>query len=205
MGTVFLCFLGHKANVWYRTECCRVYGTVGFHIVDDRFVETGISAVRNNTNGIFFVAVFVPHFSTAAYQSRHGRIHNNIGGDMEIGDTLVGVHHGNPRSIVYRSVYIRFYFCFVRCSFNFFVQGGQTVVCIDVQGIKSRFMFCKDIFEIGFYNGSEDDRVRNLHHRGLQVRGQKYIFFRSLTDGFFSKRFQSLYIECRTVNHFTGF
>ena len=71
---------------------------------------------------------------------------------------------------------VRLYFGFFRMSGNFFKKCRESKVRIYIQFLKSVFMLFKNVFEICLNDRPEDDRIRNLHHRRLQMCGKQDVF-----------------------------
>src|SRR5699024_3267884 len=94
VGAVLLCLLGHQADVGDGAHGGRIEGTIGAAVVDDGLVDTGVGGVRDDSQGVLGLVVLVPHLAGGADHGRHGGVDDDVGGHMQVGDALGGVHHG---------------------------------------------------------------------------------------------------------------
>ncbi len=94
VAAVFLGSLCHEANVRDGAHGGGIEGAVGAAVVQDNLVDAGVGAVREDGQGVGFLAVRAPHVAGAADHGRHGGVNDDVGGDVEGGDALVRVHHG---------------------------------------------------------------------------------------------------------------
>ena len=72
---------------------------MGFAEVDDFLVDGGVGAFRDNRLGIFQLAVGTIHLAALANHRRHGSINNNVGRYVQVGNTAVGIDHGQFRTM----------------------------------------------------------------------------------------------------------
>ena len=100
VAAVFLGGLGHQADVRDGAHGGRVEGAVGAAVVDDHLVDAGVAAVREDGERVGFLAVAAPHVAGAADHGRHGGVHDHVGGDVQVGDALVGIDHGQLGAVV---------------------------------------------------------------------------------------------------------
>src|SRR5699024_562501 len=168
---VFFGLLGHQTNVWYGSHGGRVIGTVCAAVLDHGLENTGIRRVRNHGQGVLGFVVLIPHFAAGTNHGRHGSIHDHIRWDVQVGDTTVGVDHGQIWAIfvgvsnflanTFGDVGIQL----IQASFD----TGQTVIGRQAGSSQLCTVFFKYPWEVGFDDMTEDDRVGNLRHGGLHM------------------------------------
>ena len=88
MRTVFFGLLRHQTDVRHRTHSGGVEVAVGFTEVDDLLVNTCKGALRNQSLGIFRLAVRTPHLAADADHGGHRRVNNHVVGSMQIRDAF---------------------------------------------------------------------------------------------------------------------
>ncbi|GAA2911205.1 hypothetical protein GCM10020221_03690 [Streptomyces thioluteus] len=99
VGAVLLGLLGHEADVRDRAHGGRVEGAVGAAVVDDDLVDAGVRAVGQHREGVGLLAVRAPHVAGGADHGRHRGVDDDVGRDVQVGDALVGVDHGEGRAL----------------------------------------------------------------------------------------------------------
>ena len=63
MGSIFLGFLSHEANVGNRAHGCRIKSTVLFTEVDGGLVDAGVGGVGDDRFGVLRVTGSIPHLA----------------------------------------------------------------------------------------------------------------------------------------------
>ena len=63
VGSIFLGFLRHEANVGNRAHSCRIKSTVLFTEIDGGLVDAGVGGVGNDGFGILSVTGSIPHLT----------------------------------------------------------------------------------------------------------------------------------------------
>ena len=99
MGAILFRFLGHQADIWNRSHCCRIESTMLPTKIDGGQIDPGVAAIRNNREGILCFTISIPHLTGSANHGRHRGINNDITGHMKIGYSLVGIDHGQRGSV----------------------------------------------------------------------------------------------------------
>ena len=146
-----------------------------FAKVDHSLVNGRVGAVRYDRQSVLGVACGVPHFTALPDHGRHGGVDNDIAGHVKIGNALVRVDHGQGRTRGERGLQI-----FLQSASFLRGQLGQlrhqvpeTVVEIDSELVERRSVFADEVREIDPHRVPENDRIRHLHHRRLEVQGEK--------------------------------
>ena len=62
-------------------------------------------------------------------------------------------------------------------------DGAEAVLAVEASRQKLLAVLVKDRLEVGAHDVAEDDRVGDLHHGGLQVRGEEHALFLGALDG----------------------
>ena len=170
---VLLGRLGHQADVGHRAHRRGVERAVGPAVVDRGLVDAGVGRVGDHREGVLLLARCVPHLARGADHRGHRGVDDDVGGHVQVGDALVGVDHrergagGQARleggldlgPVLHR------------------VEAGedaaQAVVGRQARGGQLLAVLGEDVLEVGAHDVAEDDRVGDLHHRGLEVRGEE--------------------------------
>ena len=172
VGAVLLGGLGHQADVGRRAHGRRVERAVALAVLDRLRVDRGVGVVGDHELGVLLLAGGVPHLPGGADRGRHRRVDDHVARDVEVGDAAVGVDHGQrrarrrtprrsrrgspprvgsgSRSSALSSA--------PRPSFGL-TPAAASVVAVALEHRR----------EEGAHGVAEDDRVRDLHHRRLQV------------------------------------
>ena len=66
-------------------------------VLDAGLVHGGVAAVRDHTLHLLQLVVLVPHLTSVTDHVGHGGVNDDIAGDVEVGDAVVGVDHGQSR------------------------------------------------------------------------------------------------------------
>ena len=184
MRPVFLGFLGHEPHVGHAAHGGRIEGPVFPAEIDHGLINARITAVRDHGLHVIFFAVRAPHFPADAKRRRHRSIDDDITRHVKVGDTPVGVHHGEIRAVLHGRLQVGFDGLLLRGRqrADLGVHVAQPVVGIDAEFGKNLFMFGKDVFKIDGHAMTENNRVRNFHHGGLHVQRQQNVALLGVFD-----------------------
>src|SRR5574340_893718 len=146
-------------------------------VVDDRLENAGVVAIRDHRLGVVCLAVGAPHLAAVADHRWHGSVDDHIGGDMQVGDALVGIHHRQLRLLLEAGLDVGFdlFTLGIRQRGDFRQQVAEAVVDVDVEFLDGCGVFVEHILEVDGDSMAEHDGVGDLHHRGLEVQGQQYV------------------------------
>ena len=98
---------------------------------------------------------------------------------MQVGDSLVGVDHGQSRTLLIGSDDIRLNFGFLFCRklVQFANEITESVFKINPESSQCVRMLADKVLEVGFHPVTENNRVGHLHHGRLHVQGEKNALF----------------------------
>ncbi len=175
MGAVLLRLLGHQADIGDAAHGGRIKGAMLLAILDHLLIDGGIAAVRHHGNGVVQLIVRPPHPTAVPDKDRHRGIDDHVVGDMQVGDPLAGVHHGQfAVGLINRlDVGLDGRPLGLGQFSDLGVQIAQAVVDVHPQLFDDRGVFFENILIEDRDAMTEHDRVRDLHHGGLQVQGQQ--------------------------------
>ena len=125
---------------------------------------------------------------------------------MEVGDALVGIHHGKRRTRSQGGLDIGFDFLTRFCGkrLNLCCQIAEPVVEVHTEFLDDTGVFGDEVPEKDLHDMAENQRVGNLHHRRLQVDGEKHTRGLRFGDLLFEKCNQRLFAEKRGIENFAG-
>ena len=123
---------------------------------------------------------------------------------MEVGDALVGIHHGQ----IWAHRHGLLDGCFdggaVFHGLEFGHQGAKSVVEVHAGCIQRRAVLVQDGLEEGADSGPKQDGVRDLHHGRLHVKGEQRAVRLDAVDFRSQKRFELFHGQGRAVDDLTG-
>ena len=147
MAAVFFGALGHETHVRYRAHRFRVEGAVLLAEIDRGFVDAGVATVRNT--GLYFLqfAFLVPHATGVADHCGHRGIDDDVARNVQVGDSLGGIDHGEIRARSECGVNGGLDFSFLSITFQALVQVTETVVRIDSEFLEQVGVFREHVLE----------------------------------------------------------
>ena len=168
-------FLRHEPDVGHAAHGRRIQGAVLLAVLDDGLVDGGVAAVGNHGLGVVQLAVRPPHLAAFAHDDRHGRVDDDVVRDVQVGDALVGVDHGQgrPGGIDGLDVILDLRLFVRREALDLGVDVAEPVVGVDPQPLEGVGVFGEHRLEEHGHGVAEHDRIGDLHHRGLQVQRQE--------------------------------
>ena len=95
---VYLSLLGHQTHVGNMSHGGVIKLPVFLAIINNGTVDASIAAVGDDAHNILKCIVLVPHHARVTHDVGHGGIDDHVAGDMQVGDTLGGVDHGQTRA-----------------------------------------------------------------------------------------------------------
>ena len=174
---VFLGGLGHQADVGDGAHGLGIERAVGFAEVDGRLIDAGVAGVRDDGEGVAGLALGVPDLAAGADHRGHRGVDDDVAGDVEVGDALVGVDHRKPRAGGVGGLDVGF-------DLGLLVRGQlvelgdevtEAVAEIDTEFLERRGVLGDQVFEEHLHRMAEDDRVADLHHGGLHVEREQHV------------------------------
>ncbi len=168
---ILFCGLRHQAHIGHAAHRCRVKCAVCLAIVNHSLINAGIATVGNNGLGFLLVTLGIPHGAGITHDNGHGGIDNNVAGHMQIGNTLVGIHHRQGRTLAIQSFDVALdciLLVFWQRS-NFGIEVANPVIGIEADLFKRISVFGQYLFIKNRHNVTKNHRVGHLHHGGLQM------------------------------------
>ena len=172
---VLLGGLGHQADVGRAAHRRGVERSVLAAVVDGLAIELRVGVIRDHELCVLELAVGIPHLPRRADRGRHRGVDDHVAGNVEVGDPTVGVDHRQPRPVRVRRLDRGFDrgALIVRQRLDRLQQRAQAVVGVDARGFQRLAVLLEHAREIHPHRVAEDDRVRDPHHRRLQVHGEQ--------------------------------
>ena len=125
---------------------------------------------------------------------------------MQIRDPSARIHHRNTGAVLVIGFDIchKPIFCVFWETENFRKDITESVVWVGAKISEFISVICKEACKIGSYTVAEYDRVRNLHHRGLQMEREKHTLSFGVLDRCAVEINQGALADERGIEHFTG-
>ena len=122
------------------------------------------------------IAGRVPHLSGVADHRRHRRVDDDVARYVQVGDAAVGVDHRQRGTVVQprgdRTLDGRALRVGKRGDAAEHV--GETVVGVHADAVERVAVLREHVGEVRLHRVAEDDRVGDLHHRGLEVDREQH-------------------------------
>ena len=173
---VFLGLLGHQADVLDGARGARVQRAGFLEISDALVIDVGIGRVGDHAVGIRLGPVGAPALAAGAQQRRDRRVDDHVGRHVQVRDALVRVHHVQRRALRHDRVDLgadRIALGHLRHAGQ---HGAQAAIGVRTRRGQRRAVTFEHRRQPGAHDMAEDDRVRDLHHRGLQVDREQRAF-----------------------------
>src|SRR5690606_24700405 len=120
-------------------------------------------------------ATSVPHLSAVADHGGHRGVDDDVAGNVEVGDSAVGVHHGHAgAALVHRADVL-----LDGGALRFGQRGdlshhvAESIVRIHAEALQYFTVLLEYVPEEDADGVAEDDGIGYLHHRRLQVQGEE--------------------------------
>ena len=121
------------------------------------------------------LAVGAPHAAGVAHHHRHGGVHDDVVGHVQVGDALVGVHHGEGRAgrVHGLDVGLDLGALGLGQGLDLGVEVAQAVAEVHAQALDDGGVLGEDILVEHGDRVAEHDGIGDLHHGGLEVQGEQ--------------------------------
>ena len=173
VAAVLLGGLGHQADVGHRAHRGGVEGAVRAAVVDDGLVDAGVAAVGDDGERVAFLAVGSPHVAGRADHRRHRGVDDDVAGHVQVGDALVGIDHRERRAVGETLLDGGLDLGAVGQSVEPVEDRAESVARAEAGGGEVIAELLEHGGQERLDDVAEDDRVGDLHHRGLQVHGEQ--------------------------------
>ena len=175
MRAVLFGLLRHQTHVGHGAHGAGVEVAVPLAEVDHLLVDAGKGRLGHHGLAVVRLAVGTPHLAALADHGGHGGVHDDVVGRMEVGDALGRVHHGQRRTVFLAGVQVTddLFALGGGQRLDLLVQRGHAVVHVDAQLVEQLAVLLEGFLVIDLHAVAEHDRVRDLHHRGLDVQREQ--------------------------------
>ena len=200
VAAVLLRGLRHEADVRHGADRGRVEGAVLDHVVDDGLVDACVRRVGDDGDRVVLAAILAPELAAVADEGRHRGIHDHVARDVQVRDALVAVDvaEAGARLEVLRDARRDGV-----AAFDLAEPGedrAETVVAVEARRGELLAVGVEDVLEERAHDVAEDDRVADLHHRGLQVHRVEHVLGLGLGERVGEERVERLGREERRVD-----
>ena len=189
---VFLGLLRHQADVLHGACGRRIKRTGLFEIADRLVIDGGIRAVGNDAIGVSGFAIWPPALAAGANKCGHRGVNDHIRGHMQVADALVGIHHIHRRAVGDGGGNISLNRGVVGHGGHAVHHGAKARVGVNTRRSQRRAVLFKHGCQEHLDRMTKDDRVRHLHHRGLEVDREQHALGLGGCDLFGQERLQRL-------------
>ena len=205
MRTIFFGCLCHQTDVGHAADRFGIECAVSLAEIQRGLVHTGITAIRNEREGVLKFALCVVNFSARANHRWHRSIDDDVARHVQVGDALIRIDVGQARAVGVSNLDVGFNGSLLVSwqRLNFCHQIAESVVEINPQPGEGRAVFGKQLFEKYPHCVAENDWVRDLHHGGLKVQRQQYAVSFGLSDLFFVIGDERLFAQYGHIEYFT--
>mmetsp|Transcript_90124 Transcript_90124/g.143506 ORF Transcript_90124/g.143506 Transcript_90124/m.143506 type:complete len:222 (+) Transcript_90124:1062-1727(+) len=197
MRAILLRLLGHESHVGASSHGLWIEGPVLLAKLDALTEHTRIGAIWNGRLEVLLSIICIPHLSTGPDGRGHGVVDDDIAGDVQVSDALVGIHHGHARLRVIGGLDVRLngLTLRVRQSGDLLIEVTKAVVGVHTNLVEGLGILREDILEIGLHAVAEHDWVRHLHHGCFQMQGEHHASLLSVGDLLFKEATQHFAVD----------
>ncbi len=206
VGAVLLGLLRHQPDVGHGAHGPRVERAVLLTVLDGLVIQGRIAMVRNDGFRVVKFAVRTPYLAGIADHRGDRGVDDHVARHVQVGDPLVGVHHrqGGPPRVARLDVGFDLLPLGRRQALDLRVQVPQAIVRIDADLLEDRRMLVEDLPEESPHGIAEDDRIGDLHHRGLEVDGEEHAALLGVLHLLIEEVHQRRLAHERAVDHLAG-
>src|SRR5699024_2499913 len=168
-GAVLLSLLSHQTNVRGGTHGGWVVSAVFAAVFNNCLVNTSVRGVRDDSEGVLLFIVLVPHVAGGTDHRWHRSVDDDIGRNVQVGNTLVGVDHCQVRAVFQSGIESSLDFSTVVELLQTGVDSAQAVFAVQASLEQLLTVLVVNVSEECAHNVAEDDWVGDLHHDSLHA------------------------------------
>ena len=200
---IFLGLLGHQADVGYGTHGLRVEGAMPLAEVDHLLIDAGEGRLGHHGLDVLEAAVGAPHLAAVADHRRHGGVDDDVVGRMEVGDALGRVDHGQLGAVLVAGMQVALDLVLLalRQGGDLVVEIDHAVVDVDAEFVEQLAVLLERFLVEDLDAVAEHDRVRDLHHGGLDVQREHDAGLARVLDLLLVEGQQRLLAHVHAVDH----
>ena len=203
---VLLGLLRHQPDVRRAAHRRRVERAVLAAVVDGLAVQRRVGVVGDHELRVLLAPVGVPHLPRGSDRGRHRGVDDHVAGHVQVGDPPVGVDHRQRRAVGIRGIDgvadrdpIVCRQLLDRCQ-----ERGEPVVRVDASCLQRLSVVGEHGRKERAHRVAEDDRVRDLHHRRLQVDREQHPLALCVGDLLGEERLELRAAHDGGVDHLAG-
>ena len=193
--------LRHQADVLHRSGSGRIQRAGLFEVRDRLVIDGCVRAVGNDAIGVSGLAIGAPALTASPNERGNRSVDDHIRGHVQVADALVGIDHIHWRAVGDGGGNVRLNRSVVRHGGHAFHHGTKARVRINAGGRQCGTVLFKHGGQEHLDCMAEDDRVRDLHHRGLQVDREQHTLGLGGVDLLGQKRLQRLGRHEGAIHH----
>mmetsp|Transcript_57240 Transcript_57240/g.134767 ORF Transcript_57240/g.134767 Transcript_57240/m.134767 type:complete len:614 (-) Transcript_57240:306-2147(-) len=203
VGAVLLSLLRHQPHVRHVAHGSDVELAVLLAEVDHLLVHGGVAAVGDDALGVLQLVLLVPHLARVTHNARHRGVHDHVRGDVEVGDPEVRVDHSEPRALLVHLLDVSedSLLLGLRGLLDPLVHVAQPVVLVHAKLLEERTVLLKDRLVEDGHAVAKHDRVRNLHHRRLEMEGEEDVLLLRILHLLLEELAQFGHAHARGIEH----
>mmetsp|Transcript_51980 Transcript_51980/g.126825 ORF Transcript_51980/g.126825 Transcript_51980/m.126825 type:complete len:365 (-) Transcript_51980:812-1906(-) len=190
VGAVLLRLLGHQPDVADVAHRRHVELPLLLDVVEDLVVEGGVAAVGDHCLAVLELVVLVPHLARVPDHDGHGGVDDDIRGHVQVGDALGGVDHGDARAglILLHNVRLDRLLLRIGQLLNLLVHVPKAVVGVHAELVEGGAVLLEHVAVEGAHAVPKHDGIRDLHHRGLEVKREEDVLLLGVGDFLLKER-----------------
>ena len=157
--------------------------------IDHFLIDAGKGRFRHDALTVVRFAVGTPHLAALTDHRRHRRVDDDVVRRMKIGNTLGRVDHGQTRTVFLAGVQVADDLVTLgfRQVLDLVVEIDHAVIDVDAQFVEGLAVLLESVLVVDLDAVTENDRMRDLHHRCLDVQREE--------DAGFAAVFQLGFVE----------
>mmetsp|Transcript_100269 Transcript_100269/g.223815 ORF Transcript_100269/g.223815 Transcript_100269/m.223815 type:complete len:609 (+) Transcript_100269:182-2008(+) len=170
---VLLSLRSHKPHIRRGTHLLHIEGAILLTILHDLVVHRRVAPVRDHELCIAELIVLGPHAARVTNGCGHGSIDDHVRWHMQIRDALPRVHICELRPREIASLDVCLHLGLLQVTGDLCVDVTKAILRVHPELIQEITMLVEGGLVVDVNGLPEENGVRDLHHRRLQVQGEK--------------------------------